>query len=233
MKVSDRFDMDGISYDRIILRQETEDRVPTYLSADHPVFEHRMRQILDNQSSSFEIDDLRQIAIVKHHGCQGEHRKRLLLVYLRSVQGTLKETWLESWTIDRHFVLPNVQLMSDEDKENMSYRAFERLLQERIQQIDDKSAQYQQQLTTLKKQCSRWTSNLEEWIDQLIEHEGMQYIRMKYDAMIALVECDYDAAMLHRQYLAEKARRILMEWKQSVLEQRVPKELQVELVSIV
>ena len=38
----------------------------------------------------------------------------------------------------------------------------------------------------------------------MIEYESMSLIRMKYDALIALVEYDYDAAMLERKYLIQK-----------------------------
>lgn len=142
----------------------------------------------------------------------------------------MKETWPESLTVDRHYVPADVQAMpTDDDKENVNYRWFDGTRQKRIQQINDKLADYRQQLTTLKKQCPRLTLTIEEWMDEVIEHEAMQYIRMKYDVVI--LERQYVAEMpnqaqlvtAHQLYAlrfdAEKARRILMEWKQSILEQ--------------
>ena len=248
MKVMDSFDFNDIDYDRIVdMEEEIEDQVPIYLSDDNDQFKQRMKKILRDQSllSSISMEELRQITILKHHTRKLEQKKRLLLVYLRSVRGTLKEPWTDSLAIDRHYVPPAIR---SKDKGNTDYHSYENLLQQQIEQIDNTLAEYHRQ------QYAPLPKSMDEFLNEIIEYESMSLIRMKYDALIALVEYDYDATMLKRKYLiqkptssqwataqrlytlrfdSEKARRILLEWKQSILVQRVPKELYSSMLSMI
>ena len=247
-------DVDESYNDRIIDHEDQGDQIPKYLLTNYLRFEQQMKKVCERQTS-VSIDDLRQIALAKHHRGEWEQRKLLFRVYLRSVRGELKERGSEGSVIDRHYVPKHVRSMAKHDgKEDGDYHFYESVLQQRMEEIETKLAQHQQQLNTLKQQCPQLTSNMEHAVDEIVEHEGMKLIRMRYEAQMALVQCDYDAAMLERRYQAEKpsqsqletayrlyslrfdfekARRLLMEWKQSMVLHRVPRELHTTMLSLV
>lgn len=242
-KVSDPSDLTDLYDDEIILYEEKEDQIPIYLSATNSFFESRVKKILAGDRS-MSIDSLRDIAVAKHRALFFEQQKRLLLVYLRSGQGNLKENVGESVAIDLHYWPKAVRTLAMDKAEGDNI--YEHLLQQRIQVMDEKILSYKKKVDEGKRMCPEWTTMMEETIDALIESGGMKWIRMHYDAQIGLVECEYDVAICERQYLHakpnwyqletadelyhlrfdyEKARRILMELKQSISLHRVPKEL--------
>ena len=131
---------------------------------------------------------------------------------------------------------------------------YKNMLQSQLQQIDDRLEQYKQQLNSLKEQCVYLTSTFEEAINYIVESDGMKYVRAQYDAQSGLLECDYDTIMLERAFLQEKpteyqietthglynlryeyekARRSLMELKQSVFLHRIPSDLHPNMLDIV
>ena len=250
-KVSDPSDFADTYNDHIILYEEKEDEIPNYLSVTNSFFESRIKKIFEGDRSA-SIDTLRDIAVAKHRALFFEQQKRLLLVYLRSGQGTLKENVGESMVIDLQYWPKAVTdlAMDKVDGKNV----YEHFLQQRIQVMDEKIVSYKKKVDEWTRMCPEWTTIMEETIDGLIESGGMKWIRMHYDAQIGLVECEYDVAILERQYLHaqpnayqlemaddlyelrsdyEKARRILMELKQSISLHRVPKELHEAMLSVI
>ena len=232
MKVSDPSDMDETYDDQIIIDEhEKDEQIPNYLLPTSVHFEQQMKQVLARYTS-VPIDDLRQVATIKYQGSRLEQRKRLLLVYLRAGNGTLIERGSEgSININVRYWPSAVTSMVEQTE----HRLCERAVQERIQMIDDRLGQCQQQLEAVKQRCPVLTTKVEEAIDEIVDYAGLKHLRTKYDAQIALIECDYRAEMLDRQYLQkrpnpfqaetahrlyalqfehEKARRIVMEWKQ-------------------
>ena len=90
--------------------------------------------------------------------------------------------------------------MSREDEQN----AYEELIYERLQQLNDKTEQYQQQLNEKKKkQLIGLTSKMEDMIEKYVYQMAIQPLKLKRDLKIALLECDYDAEMIERKFLQE------------------------------
>ena len=98
--------------DPIVDHQRKEDKLPpTYLMAMNPLFEHRLKQLLKGQASN-SIDDLRQMAILKHQLGELDQEKRLFLFYLQAGKGTWKDDPSESKNVNRCVWLNDVQRMA-------------------------------------------------------------------------------------------------------------------------
>ena len=78
----------------------------------------------------------------------------------------------------------------DHSHHNADGTIYENMMQSQLQQIDDRLAQYKQQLNSLKEQGVYLTLTFEETINYIVESDGRKYVRAQYDGQIGLLECD-------------------------------------------
>ena len=231
--------------------KEKEDEIPDYLLTTNPLFDHRIKKVLD-EMSTISLDELRQIAVIKHHLGVLDQQKRLFLMYHRSGKGTLEENTLDTTKVDRHYWPNEVKSMkqTSENKED----TCENVLRQRLENLDHKIGKYQNELENLKCQCAGLTTLIEEALDSIVNRHGIEFHRKRSDMKIVLLKYEYDTTMLERQFRLEKpsncqitsahrlyevrfeyekARRILMEVKQSVFEHRIPKEFHAKILSMI
>ena len=173
-------------------QRKEDDDIPTYLMATNPLFEHRLKKLLKGQTSN-SIDDLRQMAILKHQLAELSQEKRLFLFYLQAGKGTLKDDPSESNNVNRCVWLNEVITMGKRyghDQNNADGTVYENMLQSQLQEIDDRLEQDKQQLNSLKEQGVYLTLTFEEAINYIVESDGRKYVRAQYDGQIGLLECD-------------------------------------------
>jgi hypothetical protein len=70
--------------------EKEQDAIPTYLLTTNKSFEHMIQKLM-NTTSSLSINDLRQVAIAKHHIATLHIDKQISTIYLQSGTGQLKE----------------------------------------------------------------------------------------------------------------------------------------------
>ena len=256
VKISDQSDNDekekkndsNVTMDN---NNENEDQIPDYLLATNPLFDRRMKKVL-NETNMICMDELREIAVIKHHLGALDHQKRLFLMYQSSGRGTLEEDKFKSLKVDRQYWPNEVRSMkqaSDDTEET-----YEHVLRQRLENMDHRIGKYQNELVNLTCRCVSLTTIIEEAIDSIVNRHGIEYYRNRCDVKIALLKYEYEGAILERQYLLEKpndyqivsahrlyqvrfeyerARRILMELKQSVFDHRISKEYHAKILSMI
>ena len=164
---------------------ESEDQIPDYLLTTNPLFYHCMKKIL-NEMDTISIDELRQIAVIKHHLGELDQQKRLFLMYQRSGKGTLEENKFKSLKVDRRYWPNEVRSMklASDDKEV----TYENVLQQRLGNLDHRMGKYQNELDNLKCQCVDLTVIIEEAIDSIVNRHGIEYYRNRCDVKIVLLK---------------------------------------------
>ncbi|CAF4160822.1 unnamed protein product, partial [Adineta steineri] len=195
--------------------EEEQDQIPAYLLTTNKSFDHMIQKVM-NTASSIDMNDLRQLALLIHHIAALNIQKQVTIVYLRSGIGKLRESEPSLTEVDRRVwpmqvtsalaekrkqgkIATTVQISTEDE-----HRDHENLVNERLQQINERIEQYQRQFNEKKNQLIGLTSTIEEAIVKYVQHYGVIPLQMKRDMKIALLEYDYDAEILERKYLEEK-----------------------------
>jgi hypothetical protein len=181
--------------------------------ATNEYFSHVIQKVI-HTASSISINDIQQVAILKHNIADLDIQKQISTIYLRSGTGKLREPEVELIAVDRRVWPIQVKSAVSAQPSNMSrttmemneedqHHAYEELVHCRLQEMNEKIEQYQIQLNEMKSGLIDFTSTMEEVIDTYIQQYGIKPLQMKRDHKIALLEYDYDAEILQRKYLQE------------------------------
>jgi hypothetical protein len=181
--------------------------------ATNEYFSHVIQKVI-HTASSISINDIQQVAILKHNIADLDIQKQISTIYLRSGTGKLREPEVELIAVDRRVWPIQVKSAVSAQPSNMSrttmemneedqHHAYEELVHCRLQEMNEKIEQYQIQLDEMKSGLIGFTSTVEEAIDTYIQQYGIKPLQMKRDHKIALLEYDYDAEILQRKYLQE------------------------------
>ena len=183
-----------------------QDLVPAYLSSvNRAAFKRAMPKSID----AIRMDELQQVAIYTHHIAALQIHKQITMVYRKSGTGQLSELEFACTAVDRR-VWPtqvtstlvalrsptstgSVTMHHDEEQ-----HACETLVHQRLQEIDEKIRAYER-----KRQIVNVTPAVQQSIDDYVERFGVAPLRMKRDLKIALLEYDYRAEIIDRQYQLE------------------------------
>jgi hypothetical protein len=181
--------------------------------ATNEYFGHVIQKVI-HTAGSISINDIQQVAILKHNIADLDIQKQISTIYLRSGTGKLREPEVELIAVDRRVWPIQVKSAVSPQPSNMSrttmemneedqHHAYEELVHCRLQEMNEKIEQYQIQLNEMKSGLIGFTSTMEEVIDTYIQQYGIKPLQMKRDHKIALLEYDYDAEILQRKYLQE------------------------------
>ena len=180
--------------------------VPAYLIPTNRTF-HRLVEKVRQAASSIDLDALRRIAILKHQIGDLHISKQISLIYLRSGKGELRQPGPEITPVDRCVWPAQVKSAMlaakpaiDEGDEHLAYV---NLVHQRIRQMEEKIQQYQRQLDEAKQSLFGLTPTMDEAIESFVQEHGIRPLEMKRDLKIALLEHDYDAKIVERQYARE------------------------------
>ena len=193
------------------LDKDTES-IPIYLSLTNKTFSHFVRNLLGG-INSISIQDLQYIAFCIHRHNALHIQKQVTSVYLKSGTGTLRDPGPELKPVDRRVWPTQVKAeMATRRQTNTTesdmhvedeQQAYEHLVQERFQEITQQMDHYQQQLTQKKKQLVDFTLNMENMIRDYVHQKGIYPLKVQRDLKISLLQSDYDAEIMERQFLQE------------------------------
>ena len=134
---------------------ENEDLIPDYLLATNSLFAYRMKKVL-NETNTICMNELREIAVIKHHLRALDHQKRLFLIYQSSGRETLEEDKFKSTKVDRRYWPNEVKSMNQasDDKEE----TYENVLLQRLENLDHRIGKYQNEIDNLTCRCVSLTT---------------------------------------------------------------------------
>jgi hypothetical protein len=189
--------------------ENQKDDIPDYLKATNKIFdkmiiEHNIHKNL----TTITIEDLRRLAILKHKIVLSSFRKKLWLVYLKLGTGQWETQKSRKTSVDRRIWPTEVKKLMLSKKSNAIsinegrdvHTICEILVHEYLDELNCVSEQSQQEFNTKKNDFMDYTDDIDKIIETFIQQHAVRPLQMKFDYKIAILEYDYDAEILDREY---------------------------------
>jgi hypothetical protein len=182
--------------------------IPTYLSLNNETFNHFVQNLVAT-TNPIGIQDIQNIALCLHRIAAVHIQKQVSIIYFKSGTGTLRDPEPELVPVDRRVWpiqvksamltqrLTNTTAM-DNDPENEQL-AYENLVHQRLQQMNQQTDQYEKDLDEKKRQLVGFTSTMEDKIRKYVQQYGIQPLKLQRNLKIELLKHDYDAEIIERK----------------------------------
>lgn len=197
-------------------RDTGKDEIPTYLLLDNQSF---INMAINSIKSikTITINDIQQVAFLKHRMVAVSIRKDITETYLRSVKGILNQHDCDIVEIDRRVWPVEVESLmlthrkstattttteTDMNQENVQM-VCENLLQQHLKEIQEQTQQLEKKLNDKTNSLVGFSSMLNETIDHFVENYGSKPLKIKRDFKIAIIKYNYQTEILERKYLYE------------------------------
>jgi hypothetical protein len=162
-------------------------------------------------TSTITVEDLRQLAIVKHHIIVTSLDKELWTIYLKVGTGQWK-TQINSkiknvdqcvWSTDVQKMVSS-KLSSGTAADKNEEKMYENEVNEYLKGLNQTIEQYETEFNEIKNSLMNWTDDMEKEIETFVEQYTIPLFQMNYNYKITVLEYDYNILLLERQYLQLK-----------------------------
>jgi hypothetical protein len=191
--------------------ENVKEQIPEYLQETNESFNEIMLGKVINSTTTITVEDLRQLAILKHKIVVINMDKELWTVYLKSGTGQWETSESRKTNVDRRIWPECVKTImlselggTTNGDEAYQQNLCEEIVSERLQDIKETIVQYQIELDGNKDCLPGFADEMEKVIDAFIGQYGVQSLQMKHNYEIAIFQYDYDAELLEREYLRFK-----------------------------
>ena len=187
-----------------------KDPIPEYLQLTNEIFKKILTdQLMNDRMVAMTIEDLQQIAVLKHNIATLHMQRELWTVYLKLGTGQWKTYESDRTNVDRRIWPMEVRkrmvlsvdtpdsYQREEDQENA-----EMIVQRYLEKLNNTRVQHENELDRMKNQFKDdYSDGMEKVIETWIEQHTIQRLRMRLHDEITLLEYNYDAEILEREYL--------------------------------
>ncbi|CAF3677425.1 unnamed protein product [Rotaria sp. Silwood1] len=230
MKISDYNADDDDDDDSLNVDDIQQNHIPNYLSMNSTIFVRLCKNLLKTVPT-MTMNDLQQLALLMHQIAALRIKEEMSHIYLKSVTGTLTEPECDLIEVDRRVWPMQVQALvlskrpfssvaTTEMNQAEQQTTCERLLQDRILELNEHMQQYQQQLNEKKKSFKGFTSMMDETLQHYVQEYGVQPLQVKYEMRKSIVTHDFESEILERKYLQENPNEYQLEIAKHLLELR-------------
>jgi hypothetical protein len=188
---------------------QKEEPIPGYLKSTNQIFDQLLTDhIMQSSITTMTMEDLRQLAILKHKMAAIPLRKKLWTTYFKSGTGQWQTQHSSKTTVDRRIWPMEVKKMisstsnaMDINQQKDEQKICETLVHQHFKELNNTMEQYQNEFNKKKKDLIGYTDDMEKKIEAFVQQNGIRPLQMKLDYQIAILEYDYDAEILEREYL--------------------------------
>ncbi|CAF1261296.1 unnamed protein product [Rotaria sp. Silwood1] len=190
--------------------QEAE-QVSKYFERINEMFDIQMKDDLGNSIDELFLDDLRELAILKHRIIQIELDKQLWTIYLKVGKGEWITSESKQTNVDRRLwpaavkklctTMPNV---SDINQSHGMDREYERIVQQHIEEFYEKIECYSMEYHEKKTSLLGFTDEIQQTLERFVHQYSITPFRMKLNYKIRILEYNYGAQLLEHEYLQQK-----------------------------
>jgi len=193
---------------KIRILDDKKDQIPEYLQATNKSFDKIMTHHIMNTATTITVEDLRQLAILKHKIAVINIDKELWTVYLKSGTGQWKTPESGKTNVDRRIWPIQVKKMMSSKKSNTIVTREERdeekicetIVHEYLEELNNIIEQYQNEFDKKKNYLMGYIDdNLEKEIETFVQQHSTRPLQMKLNYEIALLEYDYDVEIVERE----------------------------------
>ena len=197
-----------------------KEELPRYLLVDNQLFISLMKKI-NKINSTIHINDIQEIALIKHRMAVLHIKKQIMETCLQSVTGTLHIVESDLIEVDRRIWPLQVRLLmlkhqqtstisgstttttmgTDKEDEQVVY---ENLLQQQLMKLEQSLQEYTRQLQEKQNSIVGFTSKMIKLIDSYVHQYGIQPVKLKSDFKIASIRYNYEFELFERKYRHEQ-----------------------------
>ncbi|CAF1049326.1 unnamed protein product [Rotaria sordida] len=189
-----------------------DDQLSDYFEVIEDMFEQEMQPYLTKLTNQITLDDLRDLAILKHRIAKIDLEKKLWLIYLQFGRGERMTTERMKLNVDRrlwpavvkkkfHSAASNA---NDSNTGESEQQVYERKVHQYIEDLFEKIEFYSMEYHEKKTQFIGFTNEMEQAIETFIQHYSIVPFRLKFNYRIAILEFNYDDQLLEQAYLQLK-----------------------------
>jgi hypothetical protein len=156
------------------------------------------------------MEDLRQLAILKHKIADINFQKQLWEIYLKSGTGQWETQESSQTSVDRRLwpmhvkkLVPSRINVIDRNQANDEQKICETIVNEQLEAFNKAIEQYQNEFDRKKNSFmySIIHAQIVETIETFVQQHGIRPLQMKFNHTVTLLECNYDAEILEREFL--------------------------------
>jgi hypothetical protein len=196
--------------------KQKKDEIPEYLKSTNKIFDQILTDHIISGFITITMEDLRQLAILKHKIADMNLRKKLWTIYLKSGTGQWETQESGKTTVDRRIWPAQVKKMISspssnntidisEESDDDEQKKYETRVHQYLDELNNTMEQYQNEFDKKKNDLmDYYTDDIEKAIETFVQQHGVRPLQMKLDYKIAILEYDYDMEILEREYLRLK-----------------------------
>ncbi|CAF1336625.1 unnamed protein product, partial [Adineta steineri] len=185
---------------------DEKEKLPTYLQSTSTFLNKFMTDdIINRISTTITIEDLRQLAILKHKISMISIRQQLWTIYLKSGMGQWKTDESHRIDVDRRLWPDEVRTIMLLKLNNNNNQDEQKLCEEIVHKYLERFTQamnyYCEEFTKRKNNLIGFTDEIEKSIETFVQQHGIQSQQMKLNYKTTILKYGYDDQILQREYL--------------------------------
>ncbi|CAF2260260.1 unnamed protein product [Rotaria magnacalcarata] len=153
------------------------------------------------------MEDIRTLMILKHRISTSHMEKKQWMIYLKSGTGqwTTKESIKTNvdrrvWPLQVKRLITEKMATLDTYEIHDEHALGEMIVNQRLQELNQKIEEYAMIFNTMKTVCFGWTETMDEIIDTFVQQHSIVPFASKLNYKLTLWEYDYDDQLLQREY---------------------------------
>ena len=164
--------------------------------------------IINRISTTITIEDLRQLAILKHKISMISIRQQLWTIYLKSGMGQWKTDESHRIDVDRRIwpeevrTIMSLKLKNNNNNNNQDEQKLcEEIVYEYLEGFNKATKYYCEEFTKRKNNLIGFTDEIAKSIETFVQQHGIQSQQMKLNYKTTILKYGYDDQILQREYL--------------------------------
>ncbi|CAF1459863.1 unnamed protein product, partial [Adineta steineri] len=185
---------------------DEKEKIPTYLQSTSTFLnQFTTDHIINHVSTTITIEDLRQLAILKHKISMISIRQQLWTIYFKSGMGQWKTDESHRIDVDRRIWPDEVRTIMlsklNNDNNQDEQKLCEEIVYEYLEGFNKATKYYCEEFTKRKNNLIDFTDEIEKSIETFVQQHGIQSQQMKLNYKTTILKYGYDDQILQREYL--------------------------------
>ncbi|CAF1505365.1 unnamed protein product, partial [Adineta steineri] len=188
---------------------DEKEKLPTYLQSTSTFLNKFMTDdIINRISTTIAIEDLRQLAILKHKISMISIRQQLWTIYLKSGMGQWKTDESHRIDVNRRIwpdevlTIMSLKLKNNNNNKNQDEQKLcEEIVYEYLEDFNKATIYYCEEFAKRKNNLIGFTDEIEKSIETFVQQHGIQSQQMKLNYKTTILKYGYDDQILQREYL--------------------------------
>ena len=180
-----------------------QEPIPEFLQRNNALFDQMITRHTMSNTTSIPLEDLRQLAILKHKIAIANTENETWKFYLKLGIGQWQTLESVRTNVDRCFWAMPVKTAASALLISTcmdTHKLYEYTANEYLAKLDRSIEQYRTEVVHIKDSLMNLPAGLEKAIDRFVQYHAIEPLHIKVNDKRAMLECDYHAQLLEREY---------------------------------